>query len=68
MRRPPDPLFDNCCRMEKRNVRHLEREVRRANVAVVIAALTVRRREYRDLLRWKWKAKIDTVRLIPSTR
>jgi hypothetical protein len=69
MRCPSGPWFDNHCRMAKRNIRHLEREVRRAAAADITAATaswTARRREYRYLLRRKrealWKAKIDTER------
>ena len=56
----------------KLNVRHLEREVRRADSASVgaaTAARTARRREYRDIRRRKretfWNVKIDAERSTP---
>jgi len=55
-RSPSDPWLDEECRMEKRQVRFLERECRKADpshVAAATAAWMARRRAYRDLLRLK---------------
>ena len=52
-RRPPNPWFDDDCRMAKTRVRRLEHAVRRANPADAVAATTTwtaQRREYRNLL------------------
>jgi len=73
IRRSSDPWFDDDCRAAKRCVRHLEREVRRADpadAAVATNAWRVRRREYKELRQQKresfWKSKVDTERLNPQ--
>lgn len=71
-RRPSDPWFDEECRLMKRDVRRLERQVRRADpvdVAAATASWYASRRAYRDLRRRKretfWSAKIDAERSTP---
>jgi len=71
-RRPSDPWFDGECRMEKRRVRSLERECRKADpsrAAAATAAWMARHRAYRDLLRLKresfWTAKVDSEKSRP---
>jgi hypothetical protein len=74
-RRASDPYFDDECCAEKRHVRQLEWEARRANSinaaasANATTAWTTRRRSYRDLLRRKresfWQTKVNSERSSP---
>jgi len=70
--RAPSPWFDGDCRVARRRVRQLEREVRRsgpAASAAVTTEWTARRREYRAMVRLRresyWQAKVDAERSSP---